>query len=53
MRWRGAASPSALLVPAPWRGRVDAFMVACALRAGEREEDVYTLMKALSSKGGR
>lgn len=47
MRWRGARA-SALIVPEPWPGRVDAFMVACARHAGEREEDLFSVLKGLA-----
>jgi hypothetical protein len=38
-------------VPEPWPGRIDAFMVACAVKAGEREEDLLNLMRGLGGEG--
>lgn len=48
--WRGPGytGPSA---PEPWPGRVEAFMTACALIAGRRENDVNKLAGDLQTVG--
>lgn len=50
VRWR-ALHETAPAPPEPWPGRVDAFMVACAIEAGNRENDLADIVKALA--GGK
>jgi len=50
VRWRSnESSPTA--PPEPWPARVDAFLVACAIHAGQRERDLWHLMEALGAGG--
>lgn len=46
VRWRVLDSRSPA-PPEPWPSRVDAFLVACAVHAGERERELLSVMEAL------
>jgi hypothetical protein len=49
--WRRGAGPEP---PEPWPSRVEAFLTACALHAGQRERDLMSIIEGLGeglSKG--
>lgn len=47
MVWRGAQDDPA--PPDPWPSRVDAFLTACAMHAGERERDLVNIITGLGA----
>jgi hypothetical protein len=55
--WRG--SRARVAPPEPWPSRVEAFLTACAMHAGQREADLIEIVKGmgaglenLANKGG-
>lgn len=54
MAWRGPefVSPAPPALPGPWPGRVDAFLSACAMHAGQRERDTLNVIKGIGDAAG-